>query len=132
MSGRWPEVLGALVARHDLDAEQSAWAMEEILAGNATPAQIAGFAVALRAKGETVDEVEGLVRTMYAHAAPLGVPGRLVDIVGTGGDRARTVNISTMAAVVVAGTGAGWSSTATGPRRRPAGPPTCSRRSASA
>jgi anthranilate phosphoribosyltransferase len=106
MSGRWPEVLGALVARHDLDAEQSAWAMEEILAGNATPAQIAGFAVALRAKGETVDEVEGLVRTMYAHAAPLGVPGRLVDIVGTGGDRARTVNISTMAAVVVAGTGA--------------------------
>jgi anthranilate phosphoribosyltransferase len=99
-------VLGALVARRDLDVEQTAWAMEEILGGDATPAQIAGFAVALRAKGETVDELEGLVRTMYAHAAPLQVPGRLVDIVGTGGDRARTVNISTMAAVVVAGTGA--------------------------
>ena len=103
---RWPEVLGALVARHDLDAGQTAWAMEEILAGDATPAQIAGFAVALRAKGETVEEVEGLVATMYAHAVPLSVPGRLVDIVGTGGDRARTVNISTMAAVVTAGAGA--------------------------
>ncbi len=102
----WPEVLGALVARRDLDVEQAVWAMGEIFAGDATPAQIAGFAVALRAKGETVDEMEGLVRTMYAHAAPLHVPGRLVDIVGTGGDRARTVNISTMAAVVVAGAGA--------------------------
>ena len=102
----WPDVLGALVARRDLDAEQTAWAMQEVFAGNATPAQIAGFAIALRSKGETVDEVEGLVRTMYAHAQPLDVPGRLVDIVGTGGDRARTVNISTMAAVVAAGTGA--------------------------
>ena len=102
----WPEVLGALVARRDLDAEQTAWAMQEVFTGDATPAQIAGFAIALRAKGETVDEVEGLVRTMYAHAQPLEVPGRLVDIVGTGGDRARTVNISTMAAVVAAGTGA--------------------------
>jgi len=102
----WPEVLGTLVAGRDLDGEQTAWAMGEVLAGNATQAQIAGFAIALRAKGETVDEVEGLVRTMYAHAAPLQVPGRLVDIVGTGGDRARTVNISTMAAVVAAGAGA--------------------------
>jgi len=102
----WPEVLSALVARRDLDVEQTAWAMGEVLAGNATGAQIAGFAVALRAKGETVDEVEGLVRTMYEHAAPLDVPGRCVDIVGTGGDRARTVNISTMAAVVIAGAGA--------------------------
>ncbi len=102
----WPEVLGALVAHRDLDAEQTAWAMQEVLEGNATPAQIAGFAIALRSKGETVDEVEGLVRTMYDHAVPLDVPGRLVDIVGTGGDRARTVNISTMAAVVTAGTGA--------------------------
>ncbi len=106
MSGHsWSEVIGALVARRDLDAGQTSWAMEEVLAGNATPTQIAGFAVLLRAKGETVDEVEGLVRTMYAHAAPLDVPGRVVDIVGTGGDKARTVNISTMAAVVAAGTG---------------------------
>ncbi|MBA2508402.1 MAG: anthranilate phosphoribosyltransferase [Nocardioidaceae bacterium] len=102
----WPEVLSALVAGRDLSAEQTAWAMGEVLAGDATPAQVAAFAVALRAKGETVDEVEGLVRTMYEHAAPIDVPGRCVDIVGTGGDRARTVNISTMAAVVTAGTGA--------------------------
>lgn len=102
----WPEVLSALVSGHDLDATQTAWVMGEVLAGNASPAQIAGFAVALRAKGETVDEVEGLVRTMYEHAAPMDVLGRCVDIVGTGGDRAMTVNISTMAAVVTAGTGA--------------------------
>jgi anthranilate phosphoribosyltransferase len=101
----WPQVLSALVGGQDLDADQTAWAMREILSGEATEAQIAGFAVALRAKGETVGEVEGLVRTMYAHAAPLTVPGRVVDIVGTGGDRARTVNISTMAAVVAAGAG---------------------------
>ena len=101
----WAEVLSALIRRDDLDSEQTAWAMGEVLAGNATPAQIAGFAVALRAKGETVDEVQGLVSTMYEHAAPLKVPGRCVDVVGTGGDRARTVNISTMAAVVTAGAG---------------------------
>ena len=101
----WPQVLTALVSGEDLDADQTAWAMHEILSGEATEAQIAGFAVALRAKGETVEEVEGLVRTMYDHAAPLTVPGRFVDIVGTGGDRSRTVNISTMAAVVTAGAG---------------------------
>ena len=102
----WPEVLSALLAGHDLSAEQSAWAMEEVLGGAATSVQIAGFAVALRAKGETVEEVEGLVRTMYAHAVAIDVPGRTIDIVGTGGDRAHTVNISTMAALVTAGAGA--------------------------
>ena len=104
-SHTWPDVLSALVARTDLDAAATAWAMQEILSGSATAAQIAGFAVALHSKGETVAEVEGLVETMYAHAAPLEVAGRSVDIVGTGGDRAKTVNISTMAAVVVAGAG---------------------------
>jgi anthranilate phosphoribosyltransferase len=102
----WPEVLSALIAGQDLSAAQAAWAMEEIFGGTATPAQVAGFAVALRAKGETVDEVEGLVRTMYAHAVAIDVPGRTVDVVGTGGDRAHTVNLSTMAAIVVAGAGA--------------------------
>jgi anthranilate phosphoribosyltransferase len=108
MSGghSWPEVLTRLVQGSDLDAPATAWAMEEILAGQATNAQVAGFAVALRAKGETVAEVEGLVASMYEHAQPLSVPGRLVDIVGTGGDRSRTVNISTMSAVVMAGAGA--------------------------
>jgi anthranilate phosphoribosyltransferase len=80
--------------------------MERILSGEATNAQIAGFAVALRGKGETVEEISGLVRTMYAHARTIDVPGPSVDIVGTGGDGAKTVNISTMSAVVVAGTGA--------------------------
>ncbi|MCK1796306.1 anthranilate phosphoribosyltransferase [Streptomyces sp. XM4193] len=102
----WPDVLSSLLAGEDLSAEATAWAMDRIMRGEATNAQIAGFAVALRAKGETVEEVSGLVRTMYEHANTIEVPGATVDIVGTGGDRARTVNISTMSAIVVAGTGA--------------------------
>lgn len=105
-SVNWPDVLSALVAGKDLDTDSTAWAMEEILLGNATSAQIAGFAVALRAKGETLAEVQGLVDSMYRHATPLTVEGRVIDIVGTGGDRAKTVNISTMSAVVIAGAGA--------------------------
>ena len=101
----WPEVLSALIARTDLSADQTAWAMGEILAGEASPAQIAGFAVALRAKGETVDEVEGLVNGMYEHSTPLVITGRVLDVVGTGGDRSMSVNISTMAAIVAAGAG---------------------------
>ena len=101
----WPDVLGSLIRGDDLDSDQTSWAMGEILSGEATPVQIAGFAVALRAKGETVDEVEGLVEAMYAHATPLPVPGRVLDVVGTGGDRSFSVNISTMAAIVAAGAG---------------------------
>lgn len=106
MALTWPEVLGPLVAGADLSAEQTAWVMDEILDGAATPAQIAGFAVALRAKGETIDEVLGLADAMYARATPIFVPGRLLDVVGTGGDRSMSVNISTMAAIVAAGAGA--------------------------
>ncbi|MER7936690.1 MULTISPECIES: anthranilate phosphoribosyltransferase [unclassified Streptomyces] len=102
----WPEVLNALLYGQDQSADATAWAMDQIMRGQATDAQIAGFVVALRAKGETVDEINGLVRTMYAHANVIEVPGRTVDIVGTGGDGAKTVNISTMSALVVAGTGA--------------------------
>lgn len=102
----WPEVLTALVAGRDLSAEQTAWAMGTILAGDATPSQIAGFAVSLRAKGETIDEVKGLISAMYEHMTPITVPGRLLDVVGTGGDRSMSVNISTMAAIVAAGAGA--------------------------
>src|SRR4051794_7793369 len=96
----WPDVLTGLISGRDLDGDQAAWAMGEILAGAASPVQIAGFAVALRAKGETVDELEGLVDGMYAHATPLTVGGRVLDVVGTGGDRSMSVNISTMAAIV--------------------------------
>ncbi|MFG2191207.1 anthranilate phosphoribosyltransferase [Streptomyces sp. NPDC048639] len=102
----WPDVLTSLLAGQNLTAEDTAWAMDRIMRGEATDVQIAGFAVALRAKGETVEEVSGLVRTMYEHANVIDVPGPNVDIVGTGGDRAKTVNISTMSAIVVAGTGA--------------------------
>ncbi|MET9723911.1 anthranilate phosphoribosyltransferase [Streptomyces zaomyceticus] len=102
----WPVVLEGLLTGRDQSAEDTAWAMDRILRGEATDAQIAGFAVALRAKGETVDEITGLVRTMYEHANTIDVPGPSVDIVGTGGDGAKTVNISTMSAIVVAGTGA--------------------------
>jgi anthranilate phosphoribosyltransferase len=102
----WPGVLGALLDRRDLSADDTAWVMDRIMSGVATDAQIAGFAVALRAKGETVEEISGLVRAMYEHANLIEVPGPSVDIVGTGGDGAKTVNISTMSSIVVAGTGA--------------------------
>ena len=102
----WPGVLTGLLAGRDLEAEETAWAMNRILSGEATAVQIAGFAVALRAKGETVEELQGLVQAMYAHATPLSVSGRLLDVVGTGGDRSFSVNISTMAAIVAAGAGA--------------------------
>jgi len=102
----WGEVLGTLVQRRDLTSDQTTWAMGEVLAGAATPAQIAGFAVALRSKGETIDEVTGLLDAMYDVATPLTIPGRALDVVGTGGDRSMSVNISTMAAIVAAGAGA--------------------------
>ncbi|GHF01625.1 anthranilate phosphoribosyltransferase 1 [Streptomyces spiralis] len=101
----WPRVLNGLLEGHDQSAEDTAWAMDRIMRGEATDAQIAGFAVALRAKGETVQEITGLVRAMYEHANVIEVPGSTVDIVGTGGDGAKTVNISTMSSIVVAGTG---------------------------
>ncbi|MFZ2502074.1 MAG: anthranilate phosphoribosyltransferase [Nocardioides sp.] len=106
MTHTWPEILSALTAHRDLTGDQTGWAMGEILAGEATPAQIAGFAVALRAKGETIEEVSGLVEAMLAVSTPISVPGRCLDVVGTGGDRSMSVNISTMAAIVAAAAGA--------------------------
>ncbi|MEV5980083.1 anthranilate phosphoribosyltransferase [Streptomyces sp. NPDC052114] len=102
----WPDVLNGLLEGRDQSADDTAWAMDRIMRGEATDAQIAGFVVALRAKGETVEEISGLVRAMYEHANVIEVPGQTVDIVGTGGDGAKTVNISTMSAIVVAGAGA--------------------------
>ncbi len=101
----WPRLLSTLLQGASLSAEDTAWAMREIMAGEASPVQIAGFAVALRAKGETPIEISGLAEAMLANATrvPLDIPA--VDVVGTGGDQAHTVNISTMAALVVAGAG---------------------------
>ncbi|MFD4654302.1 anthranilate phosphoribosyltransferase [Kitasatospora sp. NPDC058444] len=102
----WPDILAALLQGEDLDRASTAWAMDRIMSGEASPVQVAGFMIALRAKGESVEEISGLVDAMYAHAEPLEIPGPAVDIVGTGGDRAKTVNISTMSAIVAAAAGA--------------------------
>ncbi|WP_030145056.1 anthranilate phosphoribosyltransferase [Spirillospora albida] len=101
----WPALLNALLAGDSLTGEETAWAMNRIMSGEATDVQIAGFAIAMRAKGETVDEVAGLAQGMMDNATPISVGGRIADLVGTGGDRAHTVNISTMAAVVAAAAG---------------------------
>ncbi len=104
---QWPEVLTQLLAGRSLDEAQAEQALGVVLEGEATPAQIAAFVVALRAKGETVEEMTGFVRAMVAHAEPLPLPAGLevVDTCGTGGDRLHSVNVSTMAALIVAGAG---------------------------
>ncbi len=101
----WPDLLARLVAGVDLDAADTDWVMDRVLAGEATPVQLAGFLVALRSKGETAAEITGLAAAMLRHARRVTVAGLAVDVVGTGGDRAKTVNISTMSAVVIAGAG---------------------------
>jgi anthranilate phosphoribosyltransferase len=102
----WAAVLGQLTKGETLTAQATAWAMNEIMEGAATPAQIAGFGIAMRMKGETPQEVAGLASAMLRHATPVSIPGRTTDLVGTGGDRAHTVNISTMGTVVAAAAGA--------------------------
>jgi anthranilate phosphoribosyltransferase len=101
----WPAVLNQLVAGNNLTAQDSSWAMNEIMTGAATPSQIGGFAVALRAKGETPAEVAGLAEVMLAHAHRVIIDTPAADVVGTGGDQSGTVNISTMSAVVTAAAG---------------------------
>ncbi|MEU0493777.1 anthranilate phosphoribosyltransferase [Nocardiopsis sp. NPDC006139] len=102
----WANLITALLGGTTLSSADTAWAMNEIMSGSATDAQIAGFAIALRAKGESVSEVTGLARGMLDNAVRIEVPGPTLDIVGTGGDRAHTVNVSTMAAIVAAAAGA--------------------------
>jgi len=102
----WPALLSALIRGDSLTADESEWAMNEIMEGAATPSQIAGFGVALRIKGTSVAELTGLARSMLAHATPISLPGQLTDLVGTGGDGARTVNVSTMGTIVAAAAGA--------------------------
>ena len=101
----WPALIRALIGGRALTAEQTAWAMNEIMEGAATPAQIAGFGVALRAKGETAEEMTGLAASMLAHATPISIPGPVTDLVGSGGDGLHTVNVSTMATIVAASAG---------------------------
>jgi anthranilate phosphoribosyltransferase len=102
----WPELLSSLVRGEDQPAEATAWAMGQILSGDATPAQLAAFVIGLRSKGETVQELTGLADMMIEFATPIEIGGPAVDVVGSGGDRSNTVNISTMAAIVAAASGA--------------------------
>src|SRR5690554_1399014 len=102
----WPIVLNALLDRRDLTISEATWAMSQIMEGQATDAQLAAFLVALRAKGETVDEIVGFRDAVLEKALPLPADSMALDIVGTGGDRFATVNISTMASIVCAAAGA--------------------------
>lgn len=101
----WSDLLTALCSGTDLTAEDTSWVMDAVMAGEASPARLAAFLAALRTKGETAQEMQGLADTMLSHALRFEVDGPSLDIVGTGGDRAHTVNISTMSAVVAAGAG---------------------------
>ena len=98
-------VLSALLDGEDLSISEASWAMQQVMDGAATGAQLGAFLVALRAKGETVDEIVGFRDAILASAVPLAVDSMALDIVGTGGDRFGTVNVSTMASVVAAASG---------------------------
>ncbi|MFM6963724.1 MAG: anthranilate phosphoribosyltransferase [Micrococcales bacterium] len=101
----WPNILGKLLDRNDLDRAEAAWAMGQIMSGESEPAQIGAFMMALRAKGESIGELAGLVDTMLEKSVILDTGNDALDIVGTGGDMVGTVNISTMAAIVAAASG---------------------------
>ena len=101
----WPALLTQLLAGADLSIAEASWAMEEVMTGRATPAQLGAFLVALRSKGETVDEIVGFRDAVLANAQPLAVDPMALDIVGTGGDRFGTVNVSTMSSIVSAAAG---------------------------
>jgi anthranilate phosphoribosyltransferase len=101
----WPQTLQRLASREALSAEEAAEAMRAIMSGDVTPGQVGGFLMALRTKGETVDELDGLARTVLEFAYPVSPRAPVLDTCGTGGDRSGTFNISTLSAIVVAGAG---------------------------
>lgn len=101
----WPTILTSLLAGEDLSRGEASWAMAQIMSGEATPAQIGAFMLALRSKGETVEELAGLVDVMLNNAVLLETGSDAVDIVGTGGDLVGTVNISSMASILTAACG---------------------------
>jgi anthranilate phosphoribosyltransferase len=101
----WPHLLTKVAAREALSTEEAADAMRQVMTGEATPAQLGGLLMALRTKGETVDEIEGLARTMLEFANAVDASHPVIDTCGTGGDRSGTFNISTTAAIVVAAAG---------------------------
>jgi len=102
----WPLILGSLVEGNDLSISDAEWAMQSVMAGEATPAQIAGLLVALRIKGETIDEIVGFRDAVLANAVPLNASPDVLDIVGTGGDPYGAVlNISSVASIICASAG---------------------------
>lgn len=102
----WPATLSQLLEQRDLSVEQATQAMQEVMAGNATDAQLAGFLVALRAKPETVDEIVGFRDAVLANAVELPIDPMVLDIVGTGGDPYKAVvNVSSIASIVAAAAG---------------------------
>lgn len=101
----WSDLTSRIIAGEDLSATETSWAMDQVMSGVTSPVVLAGFLTALATKGETASELRGLADAMLAHAQPIHVEGEILDIVGTGGDRLKTVNISTMAALVIAAAG---------------------------
>jgi anthranilate phosphoribosyltransferase len=104
-SRTWPTIITTVLDGEHLSVADAAWAMEQVMTGKSTDAQLAGFLVALRTKGETVDEIVGFRDAILEHALPLPLDPMALDIVGTGGDRFGTVNVSTTASIVVAASG---------------------------
>lgn len=96
----WPNILGKLIAKQDLDRSEANWAMSQIMSGDSSEAEIAAFMLALRSKGETVSELAGLVDVMLKQAVLLDTGDDALDIVGTGGDLVGTVNVSSMASIL--------------------------------
>ncbi|MFQ5554987.1 MAG: anthranilate phosphoribosyltransferase [Acidimicrobiia bacterium] len=101
----WADTLTRLISRDDLTRDEAHAAMSEVMGGRATPAQIAALMVAVTSKHATADEMTGFVDAMYDEAVSVAVEGPIVDLVGTGGDRSGTFNISTTAALIAAGAG---------------------------
>ena len=105
LSEGWPAIFSKLASRIDLSGEEAFSVLVEILSGNAQESQIGAFLLGLRQKGETADEITGLTRAMLSFAESITLDGDCIDTCGTGGDRSGTINVSTMSAFVVAGTG---------------------------
>lgn len=105
MERSWPSLTTQVIEGRDLSQADTAWAMDQVMSGSTSPVQLAGFLTALATKGESADEIAGLADSMRAHAEHTNLTAESLDIVGTGGDRFRTVNISTMASIVIAAAG---------------------------
>ena len=99
----WKSILAKLVGGDHLSAEESEWFVDDLMNGNANPAAVGAVLATQQQLGLTADEVRGAAKAMVSHAVPLNIEGETTDIVGTGGDGASTVNLSSMGAVIEIG-----------------------------